>query len=79
VPLPETFGRWLTERAEFYPAARVSFPELDEAGALAKHIASATGDLSSILIAVRSDVMKETQHRQVPWEHTSERFHFARR
>src|SRR6185369_3639285 len=28
-------------------------------------------DLSAILIAVRNDVMKETDRRQVPWEHSA--------
>ena len=41
------------------------------AGALVKHMTKATDDLSTILIAVRNDVMKETQRKQVPWEHSA--------
>ena len=48
------------------------------AGALVKHVSSSNDDLSAILIAVRNDVMKETQRKQVPWEHSSltGRFYF---
>jgi hypothetical protein len=40
--------------------------------------ASSSDDLSAILIAVRNDVMKETQRKQVPWEHSAltGRFYF---
>ena len=41
------------------------------AAALVKHISASTDDLSAILIAVRNDVMKETQRKQVPWEHSA--------
>ena len=43
-------------------------------------IATSTDDLSAILIAVRNDVMKETQRKQVPWEHSAltGRFYFNR-
>ena len=41
------------------------------ASALVKHVASSNEDLSSILIAVRNDVMQETQGKQVPWEHSA--------
>jgi uncharacterized caspase-like protein len=41
------------------------------AGALAKHIAQPTEDLSTLLIRVRNDVMAETKDRQIPWEHSS--------
>jgi len=49
------------------------------AGALVKHMAASSDDLSAILIAVRNDVMKETQRKQVPWEHSAltERFYFG--
>src|SRR4029077_15515844 len=49
------------------------------AGALLKHMTSANNDLSTILIAVRNDVMRETQRRQVPWEHSAltGRFYFS--
>ena len=49
------------------------------AGALVKHMASSRDDLSSVLIAVRNDVMKETQRKQVPWEHSAltGRFYFT--
>ena len=48
------------------------------AGALIRHLRSSNDDLSAILIAVRNDVMRETQRRQVPWEHSSltGRFYF---
>jgi uncharacterized caspase-like protein len=41
------------------------------AGALVKHIARPTEDLSTLLIRVRNDVMAETKDRQIPWEHSS--------
>ena len=40
------------------------------AGALVRRLASGD-DLSRMLIAVRNDVMKETQRKQVPWEHSA--------
>lgn len=48
-------------------------------GALAKHMASSRDDLSAILIAVRNEVMQETQKKQVPWEHSAltGRFYFG--
>jgi uncharacterized caspase-like protein len=48
------------------------------AGALVKHMSSSNDDLSGILIAVRNDVMRETQRRQVPWENSAltGRFYF---
>jgi uncharacterized caspase-like protein len=49
------------------------------AGALVRHLSTASDDLSAILIAVRNDVMAVTQRRQVPWEHSAltGRFYFA--
>jgi hypothetical protein len=49
------------------------------AGALVKHLGSSSDDLSAILISVRNDVMKETQRKQVPWEHSAltGRFYFG--
>jgi hypothetical protein len=46
---------------------------------LAKRIGASTDDLSALLIDVRNDVRKETQNRQVPWEHSAltARFYFA--
>jgi uncharacterized caspase-like protein len=41
------------------------------AGALVKHLNSSNDELSAILIAVRNDVIKETQRKQVPWEHSA--------
>ena len=41
------------------------------AGALVRQLSNANDDLSAILIAVRNDVMKETQCKQVPWEHSA--------
>jgi TRAP-type mannitol/chloroaromatic compound transport system substrate-binding protein/uncharacterized caspase-like protein len=48
------------------------------AGALVKQLSSTNDDLSAILIAVRNEVMKETQRKQVPWEHSAltGRFYF---
>ncbi len=40
-------------------------------GPLVKHITSSNDDLSAVLIAVRNDVMSETQRKQVPWEHSA--------
>ncbi len=40
-------------------------------GPLVKHITSSSDDLSAVLIAVRNDVMSETQRKQVPWEHSA--------
>ena len=50
------------------------------AGALVKHLDAPKDDLSAILIDVRNDVMKETQRKQVPWEHSAltGRFYFSR-
>lgn len=48
------------------------------AGALIKQLSSSSDDLSAMLISVRNDVMKETQRKQVPWEHSAltGRFYF---
>jgi uncharacterized caspase-like protein len=48
------------------------------AGALIKHLSAPSDDLSAVLINVRNDVMKETQRKQVPWEHSAltGRFYF---
>ena len=48
------------------------------AGALVKQLSSTNDDLSAMLIAVRNDVMKQTQRKQVPWEHSAltGRFYF---
>jgi uncharacterized caspase-like protein len=48
------------------------------AGALVRQLATSTDELSAILIAVRTGVMKETQRKQVPWEHSAltGRFYF---
>jgi uncharacterized caspase-like protein len=37
------------------------------AGALVRHIANSSDSLSDLLIAVRNDVRKETDNKQVPW------------
>ena len=49
------------------------------ASALVKHLGDRNSDLSAILIAVRNDVMKDTQRKQVPWEHSAltGRFYFS--
>src|SRR6185436_4547031 len=45
------------------------------AGALVKNISS-NSDRSTILISVRNDVIRETQGKQVPWEHSALRAKF---
>jgi Caspase domain len=47
------------------------------AGALVRHLAT-SDSLSDLLIAVRNDVRKETENKQVPWEHSAltGRFYF---
>jgi uncharacterized caspase-like protein len=47
-------------------------------GALVRQLGASNDDLSAVLIAVRNDVMKETDSRQVPWEHSAltRRFYF---
>ena len=49
------------------------------AAALVKELSSTKDDLSSVLIAVRNNVMKQTQRKQVPWEHSAltGRFYFS--
>jgi hypothetical protein len=49
------------------------------AGALAKYVSTSNESLSDILIRVRKNVMKETQNKQVPWEHSAltGRFYFS--
>jgi uncharacterized caspase-like protein len=48
------------------------------AGALVRHMANSGDSLGDLLIAVRNDVRKETENKQVPWEHSSltRRFYF---
>lgn len=48
------------------------------AGALVRNMRASTEDLSTLLIAVRNDVMKATGNKQIPWEHSSltGRFYF---
>ncbi len=41
------------------------------AEALLRYIETPGKDVSGVLIAVRNDVLKETDGKQVPWEHTS--------
>jgi hypothetical protein len=41
------------------------------AAALLRHVEVPGRDISGVLIAVRNDVLKATDGRQVPWEHTS--------
>ena len=49
------------------------------AKALLAHIAVPGDDLQTILINVRNDVMAQTEHRQIPWEHSAltARFFFS--
>jgi uncharacterized caspase-like protein len=48
-------------------------------GALIRQLSTSHEDLNWILIAVRNDVMRQTDHRQVPWEHSAltRRFYFS--
>jgi hypothetical protein len=48
-------------------------------GALVRELATSREDLTAILMAVRNDVMRQTDHRQVPWEHSAltRRFYFG--
>lgn len=46
------------------------------ASALVKHLVTPKDDLSAILIDVRNDVMRETENKQVPWEHSALRGRF---
>jgi uncharacterized caspase-like protein len=47
-------------------------------GALVRQLSQSSDDVGAILIAVRNDVMKETEKKQVPWEHSAltGRFYF---
>src|SRR5262245_13892268 len=47
-------------------------------GALLRHLSSSDEEIMGLLRDVRNDVMRETQRRQVPWEHTAltARFYF---
>ncbi len=47
-------------------------------GALVRQLAASSDDLNAILIAVRNDVMRQTDRKQVPWEHSAltRRFYF---
>ncbi len=49
------------------------------AKALARQLASSKDDLSAMLILVRNEVMKDTQRKQIPWEHSAltGRFYFT--
>jgi hypothetical protein len=49
------------------------------AGALVRHIGNSADSLGDLLIAVRNDVRKETENKQVPWEHSAltGRFYFS--
>lgn len=48
------------------------------AGALIRHISTSADSLGDLLIAVRNDVRRETDGKQVPWEHSAltGRFYF---
>src|ERR1700686_2233605 len=41
------------------------------AGALVRHITTSGDSLGDLLIAVRNDVRKETENKQVPWENSA--------
>ena len=47
-------------------------------GALVRQLGTSNEDLNAILIAVRNDVMRQTDRQQVPWEHSAltRRFYF---
>ena len=40
-------------------------------GALVRQLGTSNEDLNAILIAVRNDVMRQTDRQQVPWEHSA--------
>jgi uncharacterized caspase-like protein len=40
-------------------------------GALIRHLAASRDDINAMLIAVRNDVMRQTDRKQVPWEHSA--------
>src|SRR5262249_52990311 len=48
-------------------------------GALIRQLGTSNEDLNWILIAVRNDVMRQTDRLQVPWEHSAltRRFYFS--
>ena len=41
------------------------------AGALVKYLPISRDDLSAMLISIRKDVIRETEGKQVPWEHSA--------
>jgi uncharacterized caspase-like protein len=47
-------------------------------GALVRQLRTSNDDLSAMLIAIRNDVMRQTDRKQVPWEHSAltGRFYF---
>jgi uncharacterized caspase-like protein len=47
-------------------------------GALVRHLGTSNEDLNAVLIAVRNEVMRQTDRKQVPWEHSAltRRFYF---
>jgi uncharacterized caspase-like protein/Tfp pilus assembly protein PilF len=47
-------------------------------GSLVKHLLSSNEEIMSLLLDVRVDVLRETNRKQVPWEHTAltSRFYF---
>lgn len=49
------------------------------AASLAQHLTTPGQDISNILIKVRNDVIRATNHQQVPWEHAAltDQFYFA--
>jgi uncharacterized caspase-like protein len=50
-------------------------------GALLRHLSSSNDEIMALLVDVRVDVMRETNRRQIPWEHTAltGRFYFKAR
>lgn len=55
-----------------------SGPNSPFSAALVRQLSASAEDLSTILIAVRNDVMSQTDRKQVPWEHSAltQRFYF---
>jgi len=47
-------------------------------GALVRHLSSSNDEIMALLVDVRVDVMRETNRKQIPWEHTAltGRFYF---
>ena len=61
---------------QLFDRSRATWPSTARAqlavlGALVRQLALSSDDLNAILIAVRNDVMRQTDRKQVPWEHSA--------